>query len=121
MPKGRACSVLTTTALSSGVRIQPTDHQLGGIERFPFAIDQLPPHVASKTRQILLLKRHFFLKYIPRGGGQFLGNRPMEDPLVRAQGCLDLSRQMQRVAHLEPDEDRREQLIDLAEQYSRLA
>jgi hypothetical protein len=45
----------------------------------------------------------------------------MENPLVRAQHYLDLARQMHRVARLEPDEDRRERLMDLAEEYSRLA
>jgi len=45
----------------------------------------------------------------------------MEDPLVRAQHYLGLALQMHKTAEMEPDKARQAALMDLAEQYEKLA
>lgn len=47
--------------------------------------------------------------------------RPMENNLTRAQHYVALAAQMRTVAKLEPDVARRNELLELARQYDRLA
>ncbi|HEY1613107.1 MAG TPA: hypothetical protein VGF97_05350 [Rhizomicrobium sp.] len=45
----------------------------------------------------------------------------MQDELTRAERYLQLAAQMVETAEYEPDEKRRRELVDLADQYQRLA
>ena len=45
----------------------------------------------------------------------------MEDEFIRAKRYSDLAKMMRRVGHDEPDATRKDELLDLARQYDRLA